>query len=167
MLDSLACRRWMDRYGKPRINSRFILDYSLTLESLPRTSKTDPPKSIQVGFLLFEDLKASKVATWQTSDLFVSDSLIGAGIVARFLESLILWFKRNGFVEIRVDLTESGSSGASLGSKTQFRPDPASREERVQDINFYKSRGFVFLSPDEHGQLRTLSLDLNAFSAAS
>ena len=61
---------------------------------------------------------------------------------------------------------QTGNPTGGNGEETQkarsgFRPDPASRNELVRTINFYKSRGFMYDSPTKDGQLRTLSLDLD------
>src|SRR5580765_4500878 len=81
----------MNRFGKLELGKKKILEYRLALESFPKTGEPGPAKSIQVGFLLFEEIGNN--VRWKTTDLFVPHSLVGAGILARFLESLIRWFK--------------------------------------------------------------------------
>ena len=148
LMEGMACRQWMDRYGKPPLGNLNILEYRLKLESLPRDGKPCEANWIQVGFLLFEE-SPEKLATWQAAHLFVCPSLVGAGIVARFLDGLVVWFAQKGFTGLRVILAEQGR-----------RADPASRQDRVLDINFYKSRGFVYESPDKDGELRKLFRNL-------
>lgn len=113
-----------------------VLTYSMKLES--QNGAADRP--IQVGFLIFNK-RNDKTVSWNGSELFVPEPLMGAGIVARFLDAILVHFK--GY-EVRADLRD----------RREQRSDPATRQELLQDINFYKSRGFEYAEQPGSGPIK-------------
>jgi hypothetical protein len=123
------------------------VDYSLTLL---RDGVTLEP--VQVGFLSYDKVEGS--VSWHCDDLFVPFALVGGGIMARFLDGLIKYFKLEKLSEIIVTISIGGSHSA---------PNRADRWALVETINFYKSRGFVYVDPLRAKEGTTkLRLDLNA-----
>jgi hypothetical protein len=96
-------------------------------------------KALQVGVLGYEETQKNEkgqatVAEWSSTWLFVPAPLMGGGIIARFLDRVLVDLKNKGFQKLRVRLP------------SENRRDPASRNERVKEIAFYKSRGFAYAS---------------------
>jgi hypothetical protein len=163
-MTGLAWQQWLARYPAPDLNDREILTYSLTLESFAEAGKLRELAPFQVGFLLFKRTRDHQqhVVEWDTPHFFVPHFLNGAGIIARFLDAILTRFKSEGVRNIRVTLQEEFPSAENQNhaSSKGFRPDPGSRVERIRTINFYKSRGFYYVSPGKDGEMRTLSLDM-------
>jgi hypothetical protein len=164
LTEGLAGQHWKRRYGEIPHQDKSVLLYLLELEQVPNAASVPP---LQVGFLLYsakvED--GRKIIEWATPHLFVPHSLIGAGIVARFLDALIARFcSFDGVEELQVRYDEISGPQPGRGDPARalrrFRRDAASRLERVSTINFYKSRGFLYMRPDQTGELTRLSLDL-------
>jgi GNAT superfamily N-acetyltransferase len=168
-LHGYAWQQWTSRQGQPdpvdfaRLSA---LDYRLTLTADRNGARGEP---VQVGFLLFEHKKIGGIdcVQWHGKQLYVPYSLVGSGIVARLLEAAIKHFTGLGArrpAELRVLLDEDPSAGlGNAGPKAarHLRPDPGYRLQRVHNINFYKSRGFVYSSPAESaGAPRMLRLKL-------
>jgi hypothetical protein len=147
--EGLAWKSWTERYGPPE-PSKGVLAYQLQLETAP--------EPIQVGFLLYsessETAGGKKTIDWKSPCLFVPHSLVGAGIQSRFLEAVIGHFRQNDAVERLRVVLEEDVADRKPGA------DPASRQERVHTLNFYKSRGFQYDRPGADGDLRTLVKDL-------
>jgi hypothetical protein len=163
--DGLASQNWERRSGPLLLEGRSVLVYDLELEG--NSSAERPP--IQVGFLVYSatqersqfDGSMKKVARWQTPHLVVPHSLIGGGIIARFLDAVIAWFTKTlDIEEIIVRLEWPTPDRTKESGDSRFARDPASRLERVNTINFYKSRGFRYMPPGPDGELRTLGLQL-------
>jgi hypothetical protein len=89
---------------------------------------------------------------WTTTHLFVPNSLIGAGILARFPDALIARFKAEGVDEIRVVLEEdsaannnrlkhdgTGGDNGQTTSPNGFRPDPAAATNVFTPLIFTKA----------------------------
>jgi hypothetical protein len=150
----LAWQRWAERFGEPRYDGKAVLDYQLKLD----TKGAAGP--VQVGFLLFTQNNGGTVA-WRTSELFVPHSLIGGGIIARFLDAVLSHFvKETTVAEIRITLEDEGAAPRT-DQTTPLRPDLASRQQRVHTINFYKSRFFVYQPPAGHGKIHELVFNVN------
>ncbi len=178
-LPGLAWEQWLRRYGRPEMEKKNAFEYFLALEQ--SATETSALKPLQGGFLLYAihsdapraEGETGKYVQWSSQEFFVPHSLIGAGIMARFLDSAIHYFCGQPDVqEIRVTLDEQNlaahkrRAAGAPGKSGKLLPDPASRRARVQTINFYKSRGFVYLRhPDDGGDLRRLRLDLVALRA--
>lgn len=160
----LAVDQWRRRRGIFEPTGK-LFEYLLTLDQ-----EAGSLREVQVGLLAFEtrgNLEEGVVATWRSSDLFVPPALIGGGIIARFLDDIVAelrWAFGGACIAARVVIDDAPAEerldhnpgpARTLG----FRRDPAKRNERVQTIAFYKSRGFVY-QPREGGEARVLQLDL-------
>jgi hypothetical protein len=123
-LDGYAAREWVRRAGPEVLTreGRTLVAYELRL--------LDRPGPIQVGLFSYADNQG--VREWTPDDLFVPPSLLGGGIVARFLDRIV---KELGNKPLRVTLPNE-----------KTHRDPATRNQRVRDVSFYKSRGFVYQS---------------------
>ncbi len=121
-----------------------VVEFWLRLDP---TASAPGTGELLVGLLVFEADAARRTVTWRSDQLFVPPSLNGAGITTRFLERVLTLFQSSGFRELEV-VFEAGKS----------RPDPANRLRRVQEINFYKSRGFVAPQPAAPGEDLRLTL---------
>ena len=114
-------------------------------------------------------------ADWQSSQLYIPQALQGGGMLARLLDAVIEHYKggsssvpKGKFVRLNVHFTpekpEIVGKGAGPGPKPKIL-SRAAREQRVQDIEFYKSRGFNYVKAEkpETGEI-TLTLSLQGSS---
>ncbi len=149
LTDSYAATQWVARYGKPADTS-FVLQYSACLQGVPAGEKD---RDLVVGLLVFREEPSQQGATkertikWSSPELFVPDALIGSGFVARFLDSLIAYFKTEvesattpTTIKLRVSIEDEPRVP---GTTSKPRRDPAHRQARRDTLHFYKSRGFV------------------------
>jgi GNAT superfamily N-acetyltransferase len=156
-LRGLAVDHWLRRNGAvPRAGRAF--EYRLNLAPDQRGAQP-----IQVGFLIFNEADApEKTAAWRSADLFVSPPLIGGGIISRFLDATLRRLKADGYAVARVILDDAVAADVRPAPRTaaprRAPRDPASRQERISTINFYKSRGFVYTKRNRGA--RTLELTL-------
>lgn len=134
-LGGFAVRQWQARYGDPELGGKQVLQYELSLGAASF-------KPIQVGFLVHELTRDDQVAVWNASALFVPHALMGAGIVARFLDAVIRHFSQLGCHELRV-VIDAVEGRPEAGTKEQRR-EQGNRQAMTQAVNFYKSRYFVY-----------------------
>jgi len=109
-----------------------------------KQSSTDPP-----------------IAWWQSTDFFVPRSMYGGGILARLLDALVKRYEERKFVRLEVHFAPHAAD-----QKEPSKPkvlSQAERQQRVQDIEFYKSRGFQYAEREdpETGEI-VLVLSLNS-----
>jgi hypothetical protein len=165
----LALTQWERRFSAPNVTGKRIFEYKLALDDSGTEASLEP---MQVGFLLYTEkpnAEGKKSVQWDSKEMFIPHSLMGAGIIARFLDAVRRHFLDNSqYHEIIVTLEAPDKSEAGKNYEnpekqpTKFRPDPAARRERVQTINFYKSRGFTYYRcKEEEGEVRRLRLDLD------
>lgn len=136
------------------------------LELLDREGKPTGP-GILIGFVLVTESEnppehglISMHAEWNAEEFFIPPSIHGGGMVSRLLDDLINHYRSltapPDQIELRVCF--GGDAGKAPGRKA-WKPKllgPAARYERVQDIEFYKSRGFRYRAPEdpETGEIR-------------
>jgi hypothetical protein len=126
------------------------------------TSAQDPSKTLLT-------------AVWRSGDLYVPQALHGSGILARLLDAIIKHYETSNtggsprrFVQLEVRFAPDQIAAA--GEKTHSKPkilSQAAREQRVQDIDFYKSRGFQYVKAENPmtGEI-TLTLPLAGITRA-
>ena len=154
--DGLAARQWqLLRGNPPPLASRQAMSYWLTFSGDP--TNLDP---VQVALLLFDAEMAGPkfVVRWHCDDFFVPPALSGAGFTGRFLDRVIAQLRTDGVNEIHVTISRKAS---------QKLPNRAARWALVEAINFYKSRGFVYVTEppvtaEGEAQETTLVLRLQA-----
>lgn len=137
-LQGLAWDHWWQRQPAPTTVSagRAALEFRLTLDAVTPPAQLPP---FQAGIVLYQTGRTANgraFAEWRSQDLFVPHSLNGAGIIVRLLNEVLEHFRLGGMAELRVVFDPS-----------RARPDPASRWHLLQQINFYKSRGFIAEGP--------------------
>jgi hypothetical protein len=105
-------------------------------------------------------------AGWRAQDLYVPRAFYGSGILARFLDAVVNYYEQQNLVAGAarrfVQLEVHFAPDQLVSGKTALRPkvlSPAARQQRVQDIEFYKSRGFGYVKP-EHPQTGEITLAL-------
>ena len=115
-------------------------------------------KNLPVGLVIVRETQTSNdqwTATWQATELFVPRSMHGAGILARLLDALVRQYGKGGaaansrnFIRLQVRFApqDPGQKERSLKPKILSQ---AERQQRVQDIEFYKSRGFQYVAPED------------------
>jgi hypothetical protein len=139
--EGLAWDHWR-RQGRDIPTGVEILEYHLTLEGTPAGPSWG-------GFpvaLLFYRI-AGNEAWWNAEDFFVPRSLNGSGISARFLRVVI------------AELAGRQRRRLTVMFTPKRRNDPGSRLQHLQEISFYKSRGFVSHGPtDAAGNYRLVRL---------
>lgn len=111
-------------------------------------------KSLAVGLAIVSEtsIDGDRKASWQANHLFVPDALHGIGILARLLDAVIQHYEASGahprFVQLEVQyLQKQPDDPTATGQKPKVL-SAALRQERVQDIEFYKSRGFQYMEPE-------------------
>jgi hypothetical protein len=124
----------------PDFDRLVILAYRM---EFPSDGDSAASRTLDVGFALVkEDEQAENTwrATWHARHFYVPPPLIGAGIIGRQLDAVIAHYKaqakaepRRTFERLTVVFGED-SAPPPRGS--------AAREERVRQIEFFKSRGF-------------------------
>jgi hypothetical protein len=129
----LAWSEWSRTAELDAVPGCRYLEFQLKLDS-GETNLNSLPFS--VGLLRFTKIPNEEAFEWCSEDLFVPKALKGAGIIARFLDAVVERLRHKGECELRVVFKEE-----------KRRPDPATRLERLHEINFYKSRGFSFEQP--------------------
>jgi GNAT superfamily N-acetyltransferase len=119
-------------------------------------------KDLLVGVVIVREEKTSNVsqtAWWQSTELFVPRSMHGGGILARLLDALVKQYEEQKFVRLEVRFAPQAAD-----QKEPSKPkvlSQAERQQRVQDIEFYKSRGFEYVgSEDPKTGSITLALSL-------
>ena len=122
----------LEAVGKPDAH---VLIYELELQA----SQAHYLAPIAVGFLVYE--ASQDGVEWDSSTFYVSPSLAGAGISARLLDAALTYFSKVARVRVKLD------SGVRLRS-------PASRRELVQQVAFYKSRGFHYEAGNDGSLVR-------------
>ncbi|HEY5961860.1 MAG TPA: hypothetical protein VIV60_35115, partial [Polyangiaceae bacterium] len=172
-LEGLALQQWLKRYPAPLCEGKHAFVYRIQLEG----SETAGISPIEVGFLLYSE--TATLVEWNEGDLFVPQSLNGAGITARFLDAVIMFFAQSvpHISQIRVTVGEdeaepttnastttgvmaAASPFAKVKGNTVLKPttavgrDPASRGDHVRLISFYKSRGFNYLGANARHVLK-------------
>src|SRR5262249_32873433 len=126
------------------------------------SSRTD----LLVGLVMVTEKQTSKgpwMAQWQSTEFFVPRSMYGGGIVDRLLDALVKRYKKDSqkFDQLRVRFAPQ-----TPDQKEAAKPkviSQAERQQRVQDIEFYKSRGFEYVEQEisETGKI-DLVLRLNS-----
>ena len=169
-LNGFAFQQWALRYGVVNAEIKYTFQYVLQLEGEPRLHP------IQVGFVTYR-VPEEGIVEWNCSALFVPHALIGAGIIARFLDALIHYFFETMNVStLRVILdgpaglheTPAGPPGSDTAASVAASPsaapassairprDRGNRQALNQTINFYKSRFFAYERDGEETTPRRL-----------
>ena len=123
-------------------------------------------KDLPVGLVIVKEEQISEdqwKASWQSTEFFVPRSMLGGGILARLLDALVKQYKKGGaaaksrnFVRLEVHFApptpgqeklSQAPGEKELSSKPKVLSQ-AERQQRVQDIEFYKSRGFQYEKPE-------------------
>ena len=108
-------------------------------------------RELPVGFVLIAETTGSAGqggVTWNAEEFYVPPGLTGSGITARLLDGLITYYRTHPgpgsatpIAELRVQFGGSPAKTRLLG--------PAGRYQRVRLIEFYKSRGFQYIAPED------------------
>ena len=127
-------------------------------------------KNLEVGLVIVSEAQISNdqwKATWQSTEFFVPRSMYGGGILARLLDALVKQYEKDGaaansrnFVRLEVRFAPQAPGQKEPSSKPKVLSQ-AERQQRVQDIEFYKSRGFQYIEQEnpETGEI-VLALSL-------
>ncbi len=157
--ESFVAGQFLQSRSVPPLENRRVFAYDLDLLNYEGVLAGQP---LPVGFaVIAEELidPAAKnpawVATWEVDELFVPDPLYGAGFVSKLLDAVLRFYRSAAsnpgrkFQEVRVNF--SGAEASMMGklATPAKGPNRAAREERVREIEFYKSRGFAHLNPEQ------------------
>jgi len=118
------------------------IPFSLELKLL--SGNGSAPLSLQVGLGIVRIDQTNAEASWAIDDLFVPPELSGGGFHSKLLDCLIKHFEhkyepKNVIHRLKVTLAD-----ALPAATTRLRPSQAVRQERLERIDFYRSRYFVF-----------------------
>jgi hypothetical protein len=102
--------------------------------------------------------------SWPANYLFIPREYYGSGMLARFLDALIKYYESEAplgdsvnFVKLEVKFEPNKPTQNKTASSAKPKViSQAARQERVQDIEFYKSRGFEYVEPESAAGLITL-----------
>jgi GNAT superfamily N-acetyltransferase len=122
-------------------------------------------KNLPVGLVIVREEQTSNDhwAWWQSTEFFVPRSMHGGGILARLLDALVKQYEGRNFVRLEVTFAPQATGQKEPPSKPKVLSQ-AERQQRVQDIEFYKSRGFQYVEfedPNTGRIVLALSLDGN------
>src|SRR5262249_9508387 len=140
-------------------NAAKVFGYTLDLLGYDgELSRRDLP----VGLVIVreeENCNDPRTAWWQSSEFFVPRSMHGAGILARLLDALVKQYEERNFVRLKVHFAPRARD-----QKEPLKPkvlSQAERQQRVRDIEFYKSRGFQYVElEDQKAGIIVLALSL-------
>jgi hypothetical protein len=115
-------------------------------------------RSLLVGFTIVTESEIEPglwTATWRSTELFIPRALHGTGKLARMLDALIQNYQQGGPVDPRRKFLRLAVEFAAREQETSSAPrhkrkvtSQAARHQRVQEIQFYKSRGFQYAKPE-------------------
>jgi GNAT superfamily N-acetyltransferase len=94
-------------------------------------------QAIQIGLAAIEVVEF--VANWEVEDVFIPPELRGGGFSGRFLDEIVAYFTKYAAGRPKFQLRV-------LFRQSQPVQDQAGRQELVELIDFYKSRGFKYES---------------------
>jgi GNAT superfamily N-acetyltransferase len=120
-------------------------------------------KDLLVGVVIVREEQpsnASRTAWWQSTELFVPRSMHGGGILARLLDALVKQYEKRKFGRLEVHFAPQAAD-----QKEPSKPkvlSQAERQQRVQDIEFYKSRGFEYVGSEDATGKIVLALSLGS-----
>lgn len=116
-------------------------------------------KNLLVGFTIVsetEDERGLWTATWRSTEFYIPRSLHGTGKLARMLDALIQTYQKGGpadprrkFVRLAVQFAAREQETSSAPRQKAKVTSQATRHQRVQEIQFYKSRGFQYAKPED------------------
>lgn len=145
-------------------------------------------KTFPVGFVIVEEKPSPEIekkdssageaergwtASWQSNEFFIPRSLHGSGMLARMLDALIKHYEQDGSsvagrkfgkMEVTFSPNQAASEEEEPGSGKPKVLSHAARDQRIQDIEFYKSRGFHYNAPEKQSGEIILTLSLTGLS---
>ena len=158
--ESYVARQYLQTRAAPRVVDRRLLVYDLDL--LGQTGGVSGDK-LPVGFALVREKPLVAAAPegawaveWDVDELFVPDPLYGGGFVSKLLDAVLRFYRTPGvvvpgriFEEARVRIGRNVP--AHHGRRAQpKKPSSGWRlDERVGEIDFYKSRGFSCVAAED------------------
>jgi hypothetical protein len=168
LAESFAGRQYLQTRPRPDPSGRRLFAYDLEL--LDYSGKLSGVR-FPVGFALVreEPIDAANpdgrwAVGWNADELFVPDSLYGAGFYSKTLDSLLRFYRMQAgaaertMAEARVRF-RSATDVVHGGPAQPRKTTGAAALERVRDIGFYKSRGFKQVSP-ENATTHALTLSM-------
>jgi hypothetical protein len=156
---SFVAQQYLKTHALPDLKPFRVLAYELQL--LDYTGALSP-QTLPIGFVLAnEHLADTKkpagpwMASWQIQHLYVPDSLSGSGFLSKFLDAVLRFYEKSDAVMGKQFAGVSVQIGSETAGTKPKRPNRAEREERVRDIEFYKSRAFTYVGAEntESGSL--------------
>ncbi|HET9360647.1 MAG TPA: hypothetical protein VFO58_12930 [Vicinamibacterales bacterium] len=134
-----AWRQFVQRSVAPDLNDFVTLAYRMefALDGGSAASRT-----LDVGFVLVKEKPAKDTwsATWHAHHFYVPPPLVGAGIIGRQLDAVIAHYRAQASAQ-----PPRAFDRLTVVFGEDSTPPPrgrAAREERVRQIEFFKSRGF-------------------------
>jgi GNAT superfamily N-acetyltransferase len=112
-----------------------------------------------VGFVVLREeqldtamAEAPWAVVWDVDELYVPDSLYGAGFVSKLLDAVLRHYRTvrredRKYVEARVEF--AGVTGGITPAGRAARRNRAGQLECVREIEFYKSRGFSYVRAED------------------
>jgi hypothetical protein len=151
-LYGFAWRRLKECYPDFKLDGRMTFGLEL---KIPFKQGCDPLK-LQVGLAIIGMDKLRGLASWGIGDLFVPPELSGGGFHSQLLDSLIDQFKNNQRQFGGIHRLDVIVEAPRPDTSTRLPRSQAERQERLERIDFYRSRGFAF--DRSHGPSRCMFL---------
>ncbi|HET9360008.1 MAG TPA: hypothetical protein VFO58_09665, partial [Vicinamibacterales bacterium] len=134
-----AWRQFVQRAVAPDLNDLVTLAYRMEFALDGGSAAT---RTLDVGFVLIKEKPAKDTwsATWHAHHFYVPPPLVGAGIIGRQLDAVIAHYKAQASAQ-----PPRAFDRLTVVFGEDSTPPPrgrAAREERVRQIEFFKSRGF-------------------------
>ncbi len=150
--EAFVARQYLQTRPRPDLTGVRLFAFDLRL-----LDETGAPgtTSLPVGLALLraepvdpKDPDRGEALAWHADDLFVPDPLYGSGFVSKFLDALLRHLRNDAGGDFTAARVRFGPpAGANPASRS--RPTLASTQERVREIEFYQSRGFSYLRPED------------------
>jgi hypothetical protein len=156
---SYVARQYLQSHALPDFQLYRVLAYELTLLDYTGAPST---QTLPIGFVLADEKPVDPTmpagpwtASWQIQHLYVPDSLSGSGFLSKFLDAVLRFYAKSGSVAGREFSGVAVRIVPDVKHAKDRRPNRAEREDRVRDIEFYKSRAFTYVGAEntESGSL--------------
>lgn len=146
---SFVGRHYTARYGVPDTQGRRVFALYLQLRD---SDGVHPMQDLAIGFVLTRD-EGNHVA-WASDKLYICEPLHGGSFRTRLLEAAIAYFQLHDIrrhAGVRVDFGAAPEANRTKDCRREGTAlAEAERDQWVNEIAFYKSRGFRHMKPDSN-----------------
>jgi hypothetical protein len=149
---AFVARQYLQTRPCPNLKGARVFAFDLRLLDETGVRANDP---LPVGLALTRtqpldpgNPEGGLIISWHADNLFVPDPLYGSGFVSKFLDALLRHLRDDrtgGCVAAQVQFGDTTAEARG----TRAPASPAATQERVREIEFYQSRGFTYVGPED------------------